>query len=89
MVAYIFGAGASANANYPLASGLLHELSNWLDNQNTLEDHIEGFRNRFVQLRTLFATLDDFEAILERLRLMGIPARSVETLTSFGIWGHL
>lgn len=67
MIAYVFGAGASVNARYPLASSLLHELSNWLDSQNIHEYHIEKYRNRFVQLRALFPTLDDFEEILRIL----------------------
>ena len=71
MIAYVFGAGASAHANDPVARNLLQELSIWLEGQNTQAPRIEDFRNRFVQLRALFCSLDDFEEILQRLATYG------------------
>jgi len=54
MTAYILGAGASAHAGYPLASGLLQALSGWLDHQDEAEHWVPGCRNRIVQVRDTF-----------------------------------
>jgi hypothetical protein len=71
MTPYVFGAGASAHARYPLASNLLTELANWLDSQNPEIQHIQLYRCRILQLRGLFPSLADFEGILERLASAG------------------
>ncbi|MDP2997842.1 MAG: hypothetical protein Q8N47_10165 [Bryobacterales bacterium] len=79
MIAYVFGAGASAHAGYPLASKLLMELSNWLEVQNIEDIHIRNFRNRLVQLRALFPSLDDFEGILSSLGTYGHDRVNIES----------
>jgi hypothetical protein len=71
MKAYIFGAGASANAGYPLASQLLHCLSAWLDRCDSAVHWVPWARNRIVQVRETFGSLDDFEAILGQLERYG------------------
>ena len=71
MKAYIFGAGASVNAGYPLASQLLHDLSAWLDHCDPSVDWVPGARNRIVQVRETFGSLDDFEGILGKLEEYG------------------
>jgi hypothetical protein len=67
MTAYILGAGASAHAGYPLASRLLHALSDWLDHADDAQHWVAGCRNRIVQVRETFGSLDDFESILGKL----------------------
>jgi hypothetical protein len=67
MNAYILGAGASAHADYPLASGLLKALSEWLDRADASEHWVGACRNRIVQVRETFGQLDDFEGILGKL----------------------
>lgn len=67
MIAYLFGAGASAHADYPLASNLLLELSNWLDDPNVQMQGVEKFRVLIAQLRDRFRSLEDFERILSIL----------------------
>ena len=67
MTAYILGAGASAHAGYPLASSLLQALSDWLDRADESEHWVAGCRNRMVQVRETFGSLDDFECILGKL----------------------
>jgi hypothetical protein len=71
MKAYIFGAGASVNAGYPLASQLLHDLSAWLDRCDPSVDWVPWARNRIVQVRETFGSLDDFEGILGKLEEYG------------------
>jgi hypothetical protein len=71
MIAYILGAGASAHAAYPLASRLLHALSDWLDQKDESEHWVAGCRNRIVQVRETFGSLDDFEGILAKLEEYG------------------
>ena len=71
MKAYIFGAGASVNAGYPLASQLLHGLSAWLDRCDPSVHWVPGARNRIVQVRETFGSLDDFEGILGKLEDYG------------------
>jgi hypothetical protein len=67
MTAYILGAGASAHAGYPLASRLLQALSDWLDRKDDAEHWVPACRNRIVQIRETFGSLDDFEGILGKL----------------------
>lgn len=67
ITAYILGAGASAHAGYPLASRLLQSLSDWLDRADESEHWVAGCRNRMVQVRETFGSLDDFEGILGKL----------------------
>lgn len=71
MIAYIFGAGASAHAQYPLASKLLPKLSDWLDVQDPEQPGIRDWRTRIAQLRSTFGSLDNFEDILGRLDELG------------------
>jgi hypothetical protein len=71
MTAYVLGAGASANAGYPLASRLLQGLSDWLDGCDDSEDWVGWCRNRIVQVRETFGSLNDFEGILGRLEESG------------------
>jgi hypothetical protein len=71
MTAYILGAGASAHAGYPLASRLLQALSDWLDCASESEHWVGPCRNRILQVRETFGTLDDFEGILGRLEAYG------------------
>jgi hypothetical protein len=71
MTAYILGAGASAHAGYPLASKLLQALSDWLDHADVAEHWVAECRNRIVQVRETFGTLDDFEGILGKLEAYG------------------
>jgi hypothetical protein len=71
MTAYVFGAGASAHARYPLASNLLTELAAWLDSQDPEIQHIQLYRCRILQLGMVFPSLADFEGILERLASAG------------------
>src|SRR5580698_1017704 len=71
MTAYIFGAGASTSAGYPLASQLLHGLSAWLDRCDPSLHWVPWARNRIVQVRETFGSLDDFEGVLGRLEQYG------------------
>lgn len=67
MRTYIFGAGESVSAGYPLASQLLYALSEWLDRCDPSVHWVPWARNRILQLRETFGTLDDFEGILGKL----------------------
>ena len=71
MIAYILGAGASAHAGYPLASRLLHALSDWLDQKDGSDHWVAASRNRIVQVRESFGSLEDFEGILGKLEEYG------------------
>jgi hypothetical protein len=71
MKAYVFGAGASFDAGYPLASQLLQRLSVWLNGSTLPEPWAGNCRNRILQLRETFGSLDDFESILGRLEEFG------------------
>ncbi len=71
MKAYIFGAGASLTAGYPLASQLLHSLSVWLNRCDSSVEWVPWARNRIVQVRETFGSLDDFEGILGKLEEYG------------------
>src|SRR5271165_7322282 len=66
MKAYVLGAGASVAAGYPLASKLLHRLSDWLDACEPEEPWV-SCRNRIVQIKDTFGSLDDFEGVLGKL----------------------
>ena len=71
MRVYVLGAGASVSAGYPLASQLLRELSSWLDRCDSSVHWVPWARNRIVQIRETFGSLDDFEATLGRLEEYG------------------
>ena len=71
MKAYVFGAGASAGAGYPLASQLLQGLAAWLDRCDPSVQWVPWARNRIVQVRETFGSLDDFEGILGKLEDYG------------------
>lgn len=71
MRAYILGAGASVAAGYPVATELLHRLSDWLDHCQSDEPWVGNCRNRIVQIKETFGSLDDFEDILRRLEEYG------------------
>ncbi len=71
MRAHIFGAGASVDAGYPLASQLLHRLSAWLDQCDPSVHWVAPARNRIIQIRETFGSLDDFEDILGKLQECG------------------
>jgi hypothetical protein len=82
MTVYILGAGASANAGYPLASKLLQGVSDWLDHCGRSDPWIGEYRNRVLQVRETFGSLDDFEGILGRLDEYGyrrVPPTSKAT----------
>jgi len=59
------------NAGYPLASKLLHGLSEWLDRCDPSIHWVPWARNRIVQVRETFGSLDDFEGILGKLEEYG------------------
>jgi len=74
MKAYVFGAGASVQAGYPLASRLLHALSDWLDSRQADKESlfwVEPCRNRMVQIRETFGSLDSLESVLGKLETCG------------------
>jgi hypothetical protein len=71
MKAYIFGAGASVDAGYPLASQLLHGLSNWLNSCDSSTHWVPWALNRILQVRETFGGIDDFEEILGKLEQYG------------------
>jgi hypothetical protein len=71
MIGYILGAGASTHVRYPLASRLLQALSDWLDLKGDVEHWVPACRNRIVQVRETFGSLDDFEGILGKLEEYG------------------
>jgi hypothetical protein len=71
MKAYVFGAGASLTAGYPLASKMLYGLSDWLDAQDVSVPWVFWARNRILQVRETFGSLDDFEGILGKLETFG------------------
>src|SRR5947208_17104369 len=71
MPLYVFGAGASVSAGYPLASSLLEALSTWLNGCDPAVHWVPGMRNRIVQVRETFGSLNDFEGILGRLEEYG------------------
>src|SRR6266852_2480938 len=71
MKAYVLGAGASVDAGYPLAPKLLHNLSSWLDGCDESVHWVGWSRNRVVQVRETFGSLDDFEGILGELEAFG------------------
>jgi hypothetical protein len=74
MKAYIFGAGASVQAGYPLASRLLNTLSNWLDTCPGGKESafwVQPCRNRMLQIRETFGSLDSLESILGELEQYG------------------
>jgi hypothetical protein len=71
MTAYILGAGASYSAGYPLASQLLQKMADWLDGSDDSEHWVGWCRNRIVQVRETFGSLNDFESILGKLANFG------------------
>src|ERR1700726_2960047 len=71
MTAYVLGAGASKNAGYPLASKMLQGLSEWLDASTATEAWVCNYRNRIVQIKETFGSLDNFELILGKLQDFG------------------
>ena len=74
MKAYVFGAGASVQAGYPLASRLLHDLSDWLDTcpgGKASEFWVQPCRNRMLQIRETFGSLDSLEIVLGKLEEYG------------------
>jgi hypothetical protein len=83
MIAYIFGAGASVHANYPLASRLLPALANWLDGQDSEQPAVAEWRTRIEQLRHTFGSLDDFEKILGELDKCGTDRVQTQTETAY------
>ncbi len=83
MTAYILGAGASADAGYPLASQLLQALSEWLDKKSNTEHWVPTCRNRILQVRETFGSLDDFEAILGELEGFGYNRIKPEGPTTY------
>jgi hypothetical protein len=81
MKAYVFGAGASVQAGYPLASRLLHALSDWLDTSPGGEESafwVQPCRNRMLQIRETFGSLDSLENVLGKLEQYGTQ-RAVPT----------
>jgi len=54
-------------AGYPLASSLLRGLSAWLDSCDPSVHWVPSARNRIIQVREKFGSLNDFEGILRRL----------------------
>lgn len=84
MTAYILGAGASAHAGYPLASRLLQSLSEWLDGKSDEEHWVPACRNRILQVRETFGSLDDFEGILGKLEEFGYRRVRPNGPTTYG-----
>ena len=84
MKAYVLGAGASVNAGYPLASQLLNELSTWLDRCESSVHWVPGARNRLVQVRETFGSLEDFEGILGKLEEYGQRRVNPTAATTYG-----
>src|ERR1700686_5265174 len=74
MTGYVLGAGASFSAGYPLASNLLDGLSAWLDRCDPSVHWVPWARNRIVQVRETFGSLEDFEGILGKLDEYGTSA---------------
>jgi hypothetical protein len=72
MSVYVLGAGASVSAGYPLASRLLEALSTWLDGCDRAEHWVAGVRNRILQIRETFGSLEGFESILGKLEEYGL-----------------
>jgi len=68
MRVYVFGAGASVHAGYPLASGIGDALSKWLDsatgNLYCPDKTIEGYKGLILALRKHYPRLEDFEQIV-------------------------
>lgn len=56
---------------YPLVSRLLQAVSEWLDSKDDTEHWVRDYRNRIVQMREAFSSLDDFEGILGMLEEYG------------------
>ena len=63
MRVYLLGAGASVHAGYPLASQLGSGLASWVATLPAQHQYHE----RMKQLRTVYGTLDDFEALMTDL----------------------
>ena len=76
MRAFIFGAGASVHADYPLARDLGHELLQWAESHPQSEWDYPLDPREFVPL---FPCLDDFEEIVSELesptlsKIMALP----------------
>jgi hypothetical protein len=86
MKAYIFGAGASVQAGYPLASRLLHRLSDWLDTNPGGEASafwVQPCRNRMLQIRETFGSLDSLEAVLGKLEQYGTQRVTPTSTTTY------
>lgn len=84
MIAYVLGAGASAHADYPLASRLLEALSDWLDSKGDAAPWITASRNRIIQVRETFGSLEDFEGILGKLEEFGHKRVKPTGRTTYG-----
>jgi hypothetical protein len=83
MIAYILGAGASKHADYPLASKLLQGFADWLDHYDVREQWLGQCRNRIVQVRETFGSLDDFESILGQLEEYGYQRVKPTSATTY------
>jgi hypothetical protein len=86
MKAYIFGAGASVQAGYPLASRLLHTLSDWLDSCPGGEASafwVQPCRNRMRQIRETFGSLDSLENVLGKLEQYGTQRVARSSATTY------
>jgi hypothetical protein len=82
--AYVLGAGASLNAGYPLASQLLQEPSQWLEQCDSSVHWVPGARNRIIQVRETFGSLHDFEGILGKLEEYGYQRVRPTGPTTYG-----
>lgn len=71
MRTYVFGAGASVSAGYPLASQLLNRLAERCRDKASSVDPRGEIQNRILQIRETFGTLEDFEQILGKLESLG------------------
>jgi hypothetical protein len=64
MKTYVFGAGASCHAGYPVAAELGHELLDWASQAGK---NFEAFRSRLETLAEIYGDLRDLEKILTEL----------------------
>lgn len=78
MTTYVFGAGASRHAGYPLAAALGTRLAKWTEESLPPEHQ---YRAHIAQLKDLYSTLDNFEAIMTDLLQCppGSPASTLPT----------
>lgn len=86
MTAYVFGAGASVQAGYPLASRLLHTLSDWLDTNpggEAAPHYVQTCQYWMGQIRETWGSLDSLEDVLGKLEQYGTERVVPSGLTTY------